>query len=238
MNRAELNRLTVPKLKEYAQLNFITLPKSGTGSGARGTIVKSDLVDAIVKSKIAVRKDSPKKIPQRVKPVPPGSLKKPQRIIKITSPGSLKKIPEPTPKKIRPSSPSLRSSGTFVAAPTPRKISPKAPEDVYFLVYDFTQTIIYFISLDKLEKLFKKLTPDLVYYGRVLSVNCRVKDVFTSSSGDRLAPDRYKKYDVIFSPGRNEFHSVYFQQAGEQRIEIPRIRSIILDIASKQPLNI
>ena len=220
-----LDDLTIPELKKYAERNNIILPKRG--SGARGGVVRADLVAAILRSK-----KSPKKIaPEPIKPPTP---KSPQKI--VPRPVSPQRAIEPSPKRRIP-----RSPGEIDPTPrkvTPRKISPNAPDDVYLAVFDDQQIQRYFISLDKLEKLFKQLTLDRIYYGRVLSVNCRVRDQAIPDGGDPLSKERFKKYDIIFSPRRAVFHSFYSAISGEQRLEVPRIRSIILNIAERQPIVI
>ena len=145
---------------------------------------------------------------------------------KKKSPENKKKSPENNKAEVQKG---VDRSPTKKVSPSPRKISPKSPDDVYLLIYTKDGIATYFVSLDKIEKIFKtKLKPRQRYLVRVLSVNCRVKDSFVSTN-------LFDRYDLIVEPD-DPLITVIYEQHGRQTMFYSLFNSLVLDIASKQPI--
>jgi hypothetical protein len=134
---------------------------------------------------------------------------------------------------------------------SPRRIHPdKAPEDVYLLVSNTRNQLLYFISLDKVQKLFTSFPQNATYYCRVLAVNSEVKDsaslnrspirqAFDARRGPSAStfdPTVYDRYDVVLRPATNTHIQIIYEKAGPTSVTYGQLNVYLIDLASKKPL--
>lgn len=206
----------------YNALKRHRLLPSKTSSPKREPIPPTRKTPSPEKKPTPPKHNSPKRGPPTKKePIPP----------KHNSPKR-----EPVPPERKTPSPPTKNLPYLPSPkfkPSPRKLSPKAEQDVYLLVHNEQGEKIYFISFDKIGKLFQRLSPQpgetaQWYYINVLSANCRVKDSIDGSM--------FAKYDVIVSPPYEGYINVLYEKNGQKLMPYHDFNALVNYLASTQPL--